>query len=480
MPAHQLQKLPVLLTATFLCGVFAFLEPRIAAAEPRALLVGIGEYPIMAQGAKLDPTLPGIDLDIANMQQVTTIMGFQTSQVHVLFNGNATYASVVRELSTWVRDGVRPEDPVVIYFSGHGTFIPDRNGDEPDGRDEVLVMNDTGRVRTKDSVTLDKVLVDDQLGDLLAKIPSRHILVLVDACHSGTATREIDVTDQRLGESRVYPKFLYYDGMPTGDDSKAIAAKTEDGGRANYVSLSAARDTQTAVATYKGGLFTLGLLDTIKKSAADKRNPTLTEVRDQVDAYIGSHIDPERRHNPVVTGDKALAGGGIALVPLENGNGPLWAEVQALAARGQPLTISASQSQYKVGEELEISVDVPMDAFLNVVNVDSKDQATVLYPNQYAGENAVKKGTIRIPSPAMKFVLPAQEPLGPTLVVAFLTRQPVNLRDLGIEGRDARGKLTQTFTDLSTAGVRGFGVAARKESFNAGQVTVNVVAGTSN
>ena len=115
MPAHQLQKLPVLLTATFLCGVFAFLEPRIAAAEPRALLVGIGEYPIMAQGAKLDPTLPGIDLDIANMQQVTTIMGFQPSQVHVLFNGNATYASVVRELSTWVRDGVRPEDPVVIY-----------------------------------------------------------------------------------------------------------------------------------------------------------------------------------------------------------------------------------------------------------------------------------------------------------------------------------------------------------------------------
>ncbi len=441
------------------------------------MLVGVGDYPNLAKGAKLDPTLPGIDLDIANMQQVTTIMGFQPSQVRVLFNTDATYDRVVREISTWTRDGVRPEDPVVIYFSGHGTFIPDRNGDEPDGRDEVLVMNDTGRVRNKDSVTLDKVLVDDLLGELLAKIPSRHVLVLIDACHSGTATREIDVTDQRLGESRVYSKFLYYDGMPTGDDS--AISKAEDGGPAGYVSLSAARDTQTAVATYKGGLFTLGLLDTIKRSAAAKRNPPLTEVRDDVDAYISKSIDPERRHNPVVTGDTTLASGGIALVPIENGNGPLWAELQGLVAKGQPLTVATSRPTYKVGDEVEISVAVPKDAFLNIVTVDSKDQATVLYPNQYAIENTVKTGTLRVPSAEMKFVLPAQEPLGPTLVVAFLTQQSINLRDLGIEGRDASGKLTQTFTDLSTVGTRAIGIAARKEAFNSGQVTVNVVAASS-
>jgi hypothetical protein len=108
------------------------------------------------------------------------------------------------------------------------------------------------------------------------------------------------------------------------------------------------------------------------------------------------------------------------------------------------------------------------------VTVDSKDQATVLYPNQFATANAVKKGLVQLPSADMKFVLPAQEPIGPTLVVAFLSQEPINLRELGVEGRDASGKLTQVFTDVSTVGTRAIGVAAKKEAFNAGRVTVMV------
>lgn len=444
-----------------------------AIAEPRALLIGIGEYPVLAKGTKLDPNLPGIDLDLDNMRQVTKIMGFQPSQVRVLYNGEATYNRVVHELNTWVRDGVRPEDPVLVYFSGHGTFIPDKNGDESDGRDEVLVMSDTGRVRTKDSVTLENVLVDDQLGALLDNVQSRRILVLVDACHSGTSTREIVIDDRHLGESVVYPKFYYYDGMPTGDESATRSKDTKEV-PAKFATLSAAKDTQTAVATYKGGLFTLGLLDSIKKAAAARRNPPLIEVRDQIDAYIVGNIDPERRHNPVVTGDPSLTEGGIELVPIENGNGPLWAELQALAGKGQPLTITTSQAKYRVGEPVEIKVDVPKDGYLNVVTVDSKDQATVLYPNQFATTNAVKKGIVQLPSADMEFVLPAQEPLGPTLVVAFLSQEPINLRELGVEGRDASGKLSRVFTDVSTVGTRAIGVAAKKEAFSAGRVTVTV------
>jgi hypothetical protein len=338
----QPNRLRFLSQASAVLGVaLGVLGGPVAMAEPRALLIGVGEYPILAKGAKLDPNLPGIDLDLDNMRQVSKIMGFQPSQVRVLFNGDATYNRVVHELNTWVRDGVRPEDPVLVYFSGHGTFVPDKNGDESDGRDEVLVMSDTGRVRTKDSVTLDNVLVDDQLGALLDKVPSRRILVLVDACHSGTSTREIVIDDRHLGESLVFPKFYYYDGMPTGEAPATRATSAEES-PANFATLSAAKDTQTAVATYKGGLFTLGLLDSIKKAAAARRNPPLTEVRDQIDAYIVGNIDPERRHNPVVSGDPALTEGGIALVPIENGNGPLWAELQSLAGKGQPLTATST------------------------------------------------------------------------------------------------------------------------------------------
>jgi len=458
--------------ASALLGALSFFGMHTASAEPRALIVGVGEYPNLVKDAKVSPNLPGIDLDVKTMQQITAIMGFQPSQVRVLFNADATLDRVVHELSTWTRDGVGQDDPVVIYFSGHGTRIPDKNGDEPDKADEVLLMSDTGRVRTKETVTLDRVLVDDQLGALLDKIPSRRVLVLIDACHSGTATRAFDIMDQRLGAAEGVPKYYYYDGMP---DGTGVVTKAATDGAANFVSLSAAQDTQYAIATYLGGLFTLGLQDAISRAAVAKESPTLVQVRDQVDAYIARSIEPERRHNPMVAGDTALADGGIRLVPLENGNGPLWAELQALAAKGRKLTVTTSRPVYKIGEEVEISVEVPSDGFLNIVTIDSQDSATVLFPNQYAADNSVKLGSVRIPTADMPFVLPAQEPQGPTLVAAFLSTTPLDLRALGIEGRDARGKLTQTFTNLSAAATRAIGVAAREEKFHAGQVTVSVV-----
>ncbi|HKZ01913.1 MAG TPA: caspase family protein, partial [Pyrinomonadaceae bacterium] len=35
-----------------------------------------------------------------------------------------------------------PGDLVVIQFSGHGSFVPDEDGDEPDGTDECLCPHD--------------------------------------------------------------------------------------------------------------------------------------------------------------------------------------------------------------------------------------------------------------------------------------------------------------------------------------------------
>jgi hypothetical protein len=44
------------------------------------------------------------------------------------------------ELST--RSWADSLDRVVISYSGHGTYIPDRNGDEADGKDECLCPSD--------------------------------------------------------------------------------------------------------------------------------------------------------------------------------------------------------------------------------------------------------------------------------------------------------------------------------------------------
>lgn len=70
-------------------------------------------------------------------------------------------------------------DVVYVHFSGHGVQVPDTNGDEEDGMDECLVPEDyeTG-----------KLLSDDWLKAWLMTVnPSTRVVVIIDACHSGTA-----------------------------------------------------------------------------------------------------------------------------------------------------------------------------------------------------------------------------------------------------------------------------------------------------
>jgi hypothetical protein len=74
----------------------------------------------------------------------------------------------------------------------------------------------------------------------------------------------------------------------------------------------------------------------------------------------------------------------------------------------------------------------------------------------------------------MKFVVRAAEPLGPSLVVAFLTDKPVSLLELGVEGRDAAGKMEQMFTEVSARATRDLVIEARESRFAAGTLSVNV------
>jgi hypothetical protein len=119
-------------------------------------------------------------------------------------------------------------------------------------------------------------------------------------------------------------------------------------------------------------------------------------------------------------------------------------------------------------------VNLSRPGYLNVVSVDSQDRATVLYPNKYTTGNQVPSGTFRFPTADMNFVLRAAEPLGPSLVVAFLTEKPVNLLELGIEGRDAAGQMQQVFTEVSARATRALSVEARQSRFAAGSLTVQV------
>lgn len=68
-----------------------------------------------------------------------------------------------------------------FHYSGHGSNVVDRNGDESDGRDECMIPTDY------DDEKNGGVITDDDLNSIFSQInPDIRLFVCIDACHSGT------------------------------------------------------------------------------------------------------------------------------------------------------------------------------------------------------------------------------------------------------------------------------------------------------
>jgi hypothetical protein len=105
--------------------------------------------------------------------------GFQSA---VLPEKQATRVNIMSGIAALV-GGLKHGDVAAITYSGHGTWVPDQDGDEPDGRDEALVPYDVG----EDGHGL---IIDDELHLIFAKIPTgAHVLFVTDSCNSGTVFR---------------------------------------------------------------------------------------------------------------------------------------------------------------------------------------------------------------------------------------------------------------------------------------------------
>ena len=87
----------------------------------------------------------------------------------------------IRQAIKSVIGAAKTGDSVVIQYSGHGSFVPDEDGDEPDGTDECICPYD---ITSKGPIT------DDELFDLYNdKSRGVKLLVISDSCHSGTVAR---------------------------------------------------------------------------------------------------------------------------------------------------------------------------------------------------------------------------------------------------------------------------------------------------
>ncbi len=104
----------------------------------KALLVGINRYP--------DPgnELKGCINDVRQMAEtLKTRYGFPgDGNMRILTDARATTKAILDGLA-WLAAGASPGDSLVFHYSGHGSQVPDRNGDETTDRlDEILCPYD--------------------------------------------------------------------------------------------------------------------------------------------------------------------------------------------------------------------------------------------------------------------------------------------------------------------------------------------------
>ena len=90
---------------------------------------------------------------------------------------------------------IKKDDIVLFYYSGHGSYETSNPAfiqSDSQAQDETMVLYDSRCPGNFD-------LADKELGLLISNIPAHaHIVIIMDSCHSGSATRSVDDLDAIL------------------------------------------------------------------------------------------------------------------------------------------------------------------------------------------------------------------------------------------------------------------------------------------
>lgn len=416
-------------------------NPTVVLAADKALIVGVGEY------ENPNANLPGISKDIAMAQQLTAHLGFSQNNIKVLRDKQATRQGL-REALTDLANTTRTNDKILIYVSSHGSNTKDLNGDEEDGYDETLYLHDGH-------------FTDDELGKLLDKIPSENMVVLIDACHSGSGTRSLAPNSLMSNQTIQIRAKAWNIQTPSKISSKNFTVEAVTGldtainqKPPHYLAFAAAQDNQSAQATSEGSMFTRAFLTSFENLRSNKTKMswrTLYEsTRNKLNQALEKY-DSSIAFQPNLAGNEKLADKVIQINQTPN-YAPMWQETLNSVQSARKNLIIDSPTQLKQGEKLSISINLPHSGYLNVISIGPNDDANLLFPNQYAQDNLVKVQTITVPE-AGKFILRANPPYGKHLVAAFLTTKPINLQNNALGNRDNNGDINKLIAQLPLSSI---------------------------
>eukprot|EP00746_Dinoflagellata_sp_MGD_P057751 gnl/MRDRNA2_/MRDRNA2_24835_c0_seq1.p1 gnl/MRDRNA2_/MRDRNA2_24835_c0~~gnl/MRDRNA2_/MRDRNA2_24835_c0_seq1.p1 ORF type:complete len:325 (-),score=63.80 gnl/MRDRNA2_/MRDRNA2_24835_c0_seq1:428-1321(-) len=198
--------------------------PKYTGSQSHMIVIAL-DYP--GTGNELTCTEDG-----DNMKDLAQKCGVQ--DIVSLYNNDGNKETVIETIKD-VGSRCEPGDYFIFNYSGHGTSVPDKDGDEADGKDEALCL-----VTPEGKIDWDAFLTDDDFCEVVTSCvsPEVKILILCDCCHSGTI------------------------GDFSAPEWKGFEA----------VSMSGCRDSQTSGDTGRGGIFTHALLMAIQQMQEDQED----------------------------------------------------------------------------------------------------------------------------------------------------------------------------------------------------------------
>jgi len=250
----------------------------------KAVLVGINKY--LERGNDLR----GCVNDVENMHNVlTNLFNFSPDNIRVVIDKRATKQAILDRLSWLVKDN-QVGDELVFHYSGHGSQVRDREGDElADGLDEILCPTD---------LNWDDPLKDDDLALLFKQIiDGVNLTMLCDACHSGSINREILPPGCSADKNITYIKAKF---LPPPFDIAArslnrdlpisiIGSKGAIEEPQKHVLISGCRDDQTSAdANISGkyqGAMTWALTSALRSNSTLTWQQAVTIVRSTLSKY---------------------------------------------------------------------------------------------------------------------------------------------------------------------------------------------------
>ncbi len=439
-----------------------------ARSEDRALLIGVGRY------AKFDEKLNGVDLDIQMMTEFAQILGFKRQAIKVLAHESASTSNVVSAVENWLIEGVGPQDRVLFYFSGHGSQVPDASKDEKDEFDEVLLLHDVALHQQGQHQTLTGVLVDDDFNAMLARMRSRNILVILDACHSGSATRSLHLTARSFSVDNAQVKYLsyspYIEAASDRGSFDVMEPHTSQEANHHYVAITACRDDEKTVTTAQGSIFTLGLRQVVRSAAMAGANITPQELKRQTTVFIREQIQADAMaFHPQIAGNLDLQRHPLQLVPSGASPGFVRREMETLVNKSnETVWIKLNKSCFEIGDALEISLWIPEPGYLNIISINADDRATVLFPNQYHPSSRVNRGRMTIPDGHMGFELMTDGKPGANFITAILSQSPINAFENGFRTQ------TDVLATLSPKSTRSLVLRQNQDELAAGSITTRI------